>query len=125
MIPRGAYNSMTLDCYVRLSDYSRTFFFYAVDTMLPPGYQELSERIEGIAQSILVNSSSRVTVRLFILGPDDAGKDRADMVPIHSTTCGYNPGKDQSTVVQRFIDEDYAKCQMNGGCRRCRDLAVE
>jgi hypothetical protein len=119
---------MSLDCYVRLSDYSLNLFFHAANAAedeSPPGYQQLSERIEQFARSVLCNSRSRITFRLFILGPGDIGKDRADMVPIYNTTCGFNPAKKQATVVQRFIDEDYAKCRMNGGCKRCSDLGVE
>lgn len=91
-------------------------FFCGSDDALPSGYTLLSREIENIAKDLLKDERARFVFRLFILGHGDEDQEREDMVPIYSTTCavqGTSPSTRTALVLQRTIDEDFAKCPLN------------
>jgi hypothetical protein len=125
MIPRAAqqFEHLSLYCYFRLSEIRSGAFFYQSDDGIPSGYTTLSREIEDAVKKLLKDGRARFVFRLFITGHGDEEQDRADMVPIYSTTCavqGTDPATRTVMVFQRTIDEDFVKCPMNHGCKRCR-----
>jgi hypothetical protein len=121
--PQQQFGTIHLDCYAELSDDGLGSFSYDAEGVLPVGYTATFQKIEDASLVYLKDGHSRFTFRLFILGHGDKEQDRADMVPIYSVTCGMqgtDPATRRTMVYQRSIDEDFAKCRMNGGCRRCR-----
>lgn len=119
------YQSIELCSYVQLPEVTAGQYFWATGnatTLLPVGYENLSDMVESLAVDKLKNAHSRVTFRLFFLQHGTLSFDRESMEPIFQTTCGLRQGKFPPTamVFDRDIDEDFAMCVANNDCGRCR-----
>lgn len=117
------FETINIDCYVRLAGINAGCFFYESAYVLPDAYTAIFKHVEDASIKYLKDGRSRFVFRLFVVGHGDKEQDRADMVPIYSATCGMqgmDPAKRKTVVFQRFIDEDFASCRVNKGCKRCR-----
>jgi hypothetical protein len=117
------YKSIVINCYRQLPAPPgfRCFYDPASPDAFPPGYQALSDKTESIAKKHL-SSDGTLTYRLFILNHGGTFEDRADMKPVYRTTLGISGGgvnEGKVAVRERMVDEDFARCLVNGGCGRC------
>lgn len=144
MLPNLHFDTVTYDAYVQFTDLQDGSFLYDRIRPCPAGYPALDKKMVKWASKSLQNPDSRFTLRLFALGHGEAVGDRADMVPIYMATYGRqtrprgsgradgadpDDGSDGEMVdarnarlVDRIIDEDFARCILNKGCVRCRSL---
>ncbi|KAJ9092557.1 hypothetical protein QFC21_006788 [Naganishia friedmannii] len=116
------FQTVSIDCYVRLPETTAGYFFYGTDGDSPPGYRKLSDLAETTAIASLVDSKSILTMRFFIVGHGNVWQDKADVVPLYVTTCGVDvvPTGRRAVVIKRDFDENFARCVVNNGCARCR-----
>lgn len=124
----GKFQTIHLDCYAEFSGHDQEAFFYESEDTLPSAYTAMFRGIGDASLEYLKDGRSRFTFRLFVLGHGDKEQDRADMFPIYSVTCGMqgtDPATPRTMVYQRSIDEDFAKCRINAGCKRCRSAEEE
>lgn len=125
------YRSIELSSYVQLRRMSAGLYFWAAGskkTLLPAGYEDLSEMVESLAVDELKNEHSRFTFRLFFLQHGTRSLDRESMEPIFQTTCslrrtvydaGHTKVPRKAIVISRDVDEDFVDCVANNGCDRC------
>jgi hypothetical protein len=144
MLPNLHFDTVTYDCYVQFTDLQAGSFLYDRIRPCPAGYPALDKKMAKWASKSLQNSDSPFTLRLFVLGHGEPVGDRADMVPIYKATYGRKTRPRGSTradavdpdegsdgdmldprnarLVDRTIDEDFARCILNNGCGRCKAL---
>lgn len=124
------YDDIEIDCYRQLPSGDSTYsYFYDPETYwneraspLPAEFQALSDLVEELATKHLSDARSTITFRLFVLNHRGVWQDREDMTPIYHTVCGISASgtkKGNATVLERFIDYDFVKCCVNGGCKKC------
>lgn len=115
---------MFLTCYIQLPEGSAGEFFSKAEDRegtIPPGYEALSEMIDQYTPKMLAREDARFVFRLFILHHGNRIINREEMTPIYSSTTRLDRNDpERSVVIQREVDEDFAGCFVNGGCRRCR-----
>jgi hypothetical protein len=119
------FDTIHIDCYTRFAGANEGSLFYRPAYTLPDAYIGSFKHIEDASLKYLKDSRSRFVFRLFVVGhgEDEDEPYRSDMVPVYSATCGMQamyPTMRAALVFQRFIDEDFASCRMNKGCKRCR-----
>ena len=145
MLPNINFHNVTYDCYVQFDELQRGSFLYDQVRACPVGYQPLDAKMIRWASKYLQSPTSRFDFRLFVLGHGETIEDRADMIPIYTATYSRQrkrldgsavqaaDSEDDSHVarvkcrfarlVERTIDEDFARCVLNNGCWRCKEQA--
>lgn len=90
------------------------------ETCVPSIYQRLSKTMEETAIKVLPNPSARLQFRFYIIGHGDAQEDHTTMQPIFRTTYGLETSdKGRVWVIDRYIDDDFVRCDIHGWCERC------
>lgn len=90
------YRTIHLDSFVQLPAIDAGNYFWARDdpeTLLPIGYESISEWVESFAKDHLQDSHSTFTLRLFFVQHGAACLYLNDMKPIFETTCGIRQAK--------------------------------
>lgn len=125
--PDIKFRIIELDTYVQLPEIGAGDYFWGrndPEALLPIGYETLSEWAETFAKSWLRDSLSSFTFRLFLLGHGTQNFASQGVKPIFETKCGVRRDKRprEGMVFHREIDNDYAMCVANDGCKRCQEV---
>lgn len=146
MLPNLHFDNVTYDCYVQYADLQQGSFLYDCVRPCPGGYPSLDRKMIRWASKYLQDLESRFTLRLFVLGHGEVVGERGNMMPIYTATYGRQRrrgrgssmklapnGEEESDgdtavsveaqLVERTIDEDFARCVLNKGCSRCKGTA--
>lgn len=141
MLPNIPFHTVIYDCYVQFDELHRGTFLYDRVRACPVGYQPLDAKMIRWASKWLQSPASRFDFRLFVLRHGETIADREDMVPIYTATYARQRKhfgetathdanlEDQwdvkgdwriARLVERTIDEDFARCVFNNRCSRCK-----
>lgn len=115
--PRQMFTSIKIDIHIGTADIPDQLF-YRTESVSPPGYNIFSDLTETIAQRHLFpGDESVLEFRLFYRHGSPLTSENEPIFWSTYSMTPYEYGK--LRTVKRSVDEDFARCRIRPGCKRC------
>lgn len=115
--PQKNFTSIEIEVHIGAVDIPDQLFFTR-DMTFPPGYNIFSDLTETLARNHLSPvDESVLEFRLFYRHGTPLASENEPIFWTTYTMSPYEHGR--LRTVRRSIDEDFARCRIRGGCKRC------